>query len=70
MPTLRSLKMRMDRAWRKQSKLEARLGPNWRRPKGMRRRTYDKLFAAVLACEELREAALGAYAARLVGLRF
>ena len=60
----------MDRAWRKQSKLEARLGPNWRRPKGMRQRTYDKLFAAVLACEEVREAELGAYAARLVALGF
>jgi hypothetical protein len=59
----------MDRAWRKQSKLEARLRPNWQRPKGMRRRTYDKLYTAVLACEEVREAALEAFAARLVGLR-
>lgn len=58
----------LDRAWRKQSKLEARLGPNWRRPKGMRRRTYDKLFGAALACEELREAALNAYAEKLAGL--
>ena len=55
----------MGRAWRKQSKLEARLGPNWRRPKGMRLRTYERLFTALLDCEERREAALCAYALRL-----
>lgn len=49
----------LDRAWRTQSRLEARLGKHWSRPKGMRLQTYERLFAAVLTCEEQREAALG-----------
>ena len=59
----------MGRAWRKQSKLEARLGPNWQRPKGMRLRTYELLFTTLLECEEARDAALCAFAQKLVGLR-
>ena len=55
----------LARAWRTQSHLEARLGDHWSRPKGMRLRTYERLFAAVLACEEKREGALAVLVERL-----
>lgn len=55
----------LARTWRKQSRLEARLGDHWSRPKGMRLRTYERLFAAVLACEEKREGALAVLVERL-----
>lgn len=58
----------LDRMWRKQSKIEARLGEHWRRPKGMRRRTYDRLWGELMACEERRELALEQFVARFVGL--
>lgn len=57
----------LDRLWRRQHKIEKRLGDHWRRPKGMRRRTYDRLFAELLACEEQRDAAFAILAARLLG---
>lgn len=57
----------LARLWRKQSKIEARLGDYWRRPKGMRRRTYDLLVAALVHYEELRETALGALIVDLFG---
>ena len=53
------------RSWRKQSKLEARLGPNWRRPKGMHRATRERLLEAIWQCEEVREDALMAYMERM-----
>jgi hypothetical protein len=37
----------LDSMWRKHQKIERRLGEHWRRPKGMRHRTYDRLMAAV-----------------------
>ena len=46
------------RAWRKQSKIEARLGEHWGRPKGMRYYTYDRLINALQDCEERRDVAL------------
>ena len=55
----------LGRMWRKQSRLEARLGDFWQRPKGMRLRTYDKLMAALVECESRREQAFGEMAARL-----
>lgn len=55
----------LDRLWRRQGKIEKRLGANWQRPKGMRLRTYDRLFAELLDCEERRDAAL---ADAMVGL--
>jgi hypothetical protein len=58
----------LGRAWRKQSRLEARLGDHWTRPKGMRLRTYQRLFKAVIECEQKREDALAVFAARLFGL--
>jgi hypothetical protein len=48
----------MDRAWRKQRKVEARLGPDWAKPKGMHATTYKRLFAVIMDCEEQREIAL------------
>ena len=45
----------IDRTWRRQSKLETRLGLHWKRPKGMHRATRDRLIAEIHACEELRE---------------
>ncbi len=45
----------LDRLWRQQQKIEARLGENWRRPKGMRQATYDRLFGRLLDCEERRD---------------
>ena len=33
----------LDRMWRRQSKIEARLGENWQRPKGTRQHTCERL---------------------------
>jgi hypothetical protein len=55
----------LDRTWRKQQRLEAKLGEYWRRPKGMRQRTYERLLDGVRDCEERREAAFCVAAARL-----
>lgn len=55
----------MARMWRKQSRLEARLGDHWTRPKGMRQRTYQRLFDAMLDCEQRREMAFDELARRL-----
>jgi hypothetical protein len=55
----------LDRTWRKQQRLEAKLGENWRRPKGMRQRTYERLVNGVTDCEERREQAFCMAAQRL-----
>lgn len=52
------------RAWRRQSKLEARLGDNWQRPKGMHHRTHLRLIEAIAACQQQRDGALAALVAR------
>ena len=57
----------MDRTWRKQCKLEARLGDNWTRPKGMRHSTHERLIDALCDCEERRDAACAGLVARLFG---
>lgn len=49
------------RTWRKQAKAEAKLGPEWERPKGMHEATHERLLSVIWGCEERREAALGAY---------
>jgi len=56
----------MNRMWRKQSKIEARLGDHWNRPKGMRQQTYKRLFEAAVDCEERREQAFAELALRLL----
>jgi hypothetical protein len=58
----------LDRMWRKQAKIETRLGDNWTRPKGMRRRTYDGLVDALVDCEDRRNEAFCAMAIRLFGV--
>ena len=57
----------LDRTWRKQSKLEARLGENWRRPKGMRHHTYDRIMDLLGDCEYRRDVAFCDLAARMMG---
>jgi len=59
---------RLDALWRRQAKIENRLGEHWQRPKGMRLRTYDRLMAALVDCEERRDAAFATVAARLLAL--
>lgn len=54
----------LDRTWRKQAKIERRLGEHCQRPKGMHRATYERLTAAIMECEERREAGLVAFIAR------
>lgn len=48
-------------AWRKQRKAEAKLGPHWRRPKGMHHTTRERLLAVIFECESRREDALAGY---------
>ena len=55
----------LDRMWRKQSKLEAQLCEYWRRPKGMRHRTFQALLDRLHDCEVRRDAAFVETAARL-----
>lgn len=50
-----------DRTWRKQAKAEAKLGPNWERPKGMHDATRERLLSVIWDCEERRDAALAGY---------
>ena len=57
----------LDRMWRKQAKLEARLDDDWQRPKGMRRHTYERLVDRLEECEERRDAAFCETAMRLFG---
>ena len=59
---------RLDTLWRKQAKIENRLGEHWRRPEGMRQRTYDRLLATLIDCEERREEAFALAASQLFGL--
>lgn len=55
----------IGRSWRRQQRLEARLGPYGARPKRMHRATYERLRAAVWACEEQREDEIARVLARL-----
>ena len=50
-----------DRTWRKQAKAEAKLGPNWARPKGMHATTRERLLSIIWACEERRDADLSQF---------
>ena len=53
------------RAWRKQLKVEQRLGEDWERPKGMHQTTYDRLLDVLERCEVVKEGALIAALGRL-----
>ena len=54
----------LARMWRKQAKIEGRLGENWGRPKGMRRNTYETLMAVLFDCEERRDLVLSDFVQR------
>ncbi len=58
----------LDRLWRRQHKIENRLAPNWQRPKGMRQRTYARLWSGLMDCEARREEALAVFVALLTGM--
>jgi hypothetical protein len=55
----------VQRTWRKQAKLEQRLGPEWEKPKGMHWKTYDGIVDAINACEDRRSVSLFAMLNRL-----
>lgn len=57
----------LGRLWAKQTKLEARLGSDYERPKGMRQRTYERLSNEIAACEQQRDKAFSLFAMRFVG---
>jgi hypothetical protein len=46
------------RAWLRQGKAEARLGPEGERPKGMHQATYERLWRVIDECEEIKDFAL------------
>lgn len=55
------------RSWRVQRKIEARIGQNLQRPKGMRLATFQRLQLKLYASMESRYAALDVSTARLMG---
>lgn len=52
------------RLWRIQQKAEAKLGPNWTRPKGMHATTHDRLMSVILGCERRRDDELALFMLR------
>lgn len=57
----------LDRLWRKQRKLEAKLGEGYRRPKGMHQRTYERVIERIGQVEEAKEDAFCLHAMALFG---
>ncbi len=58
----------LQRTWLKQRKLEARLGDDWQRPKGMRHATYERLLDRLHDCEARRDMAFCERVGRLFGI--
>lgn len=56
----------LDRACRKQQKLEALLTEDGTKPKGMRWRTFEHIYARIEQAEEVKEAAMIPQLARLL----
>ena len=56
----------LSRMWRKQANAEAKLGPNWTRPKGMHDATRARLLSVIWDCVERRDAALAGHLAVLL----
>lgn len=54
----------LDRAWRRQHKIEQRLGDGWQRPKGMHKTTHERLLDVIAECEERRDAGLATFMQR------
>ena len=59
----------MARAWRKQRRIEARLGGRYARPRGMHEATWAKLLSQIDQCEGRRLRALHALALTLPSLK-
>jgi hypothetical protein len=59
----------IGRVWRKQDKVERRLGEDWERPKGMHRATHERLLGILEKCETVRDYAL-VQALERMGLTF
>jgi hypothetical protein len=59
----------IGRLWRKQRKLEAKLGENYQRPKGMHARTYERIFAKIDEVEERKDTAFYLSALAFLGRR-
>lgn len=59
----------IGRLWRKQRKLEAKLGENHGKPKGMHSRTYQRIFAKIDEVEERKDAAFIRGALAFLGRR-
>src|SRR5579862_873928 len=53
----------MSRLWRKQRKLEGRLGESYQKPRWMRRRTYERIWAQINDVEERKDHAFCLHAA-------
>ena len=56
----------LGRTWRRQAKLEAQLGPDWSRPKGMHDATRERLLSEIWDCAQRRDAAVGQFLDRLM----
>lgn len=54
----------LGRTWRRQNKLESRLGEDWKRPTGMRRATFESILSRIWDCEEQRDDAICHFLAR------
>lgn len=55
----------LARGWRRQAKLERRLGEDQVRPTGMRQATYDQILERIFECEDRRDAALTFFLSRM-----
>jgi hypothetical protein len=55
----------MARTWRAQRRIEERVGEGWQRPKGMRRRTYERLLDGLEDCRQRRDEAFFMAAGKL-----
>lgn len=51
----------LGRSWRAQRKLEARLGDDWDRPKGMHEATRKRIVDRIVHCEAAREMVFASY---------
>ena len=57
----------IDRSWRIQRKIEARIGERWQRPKGMHLSTYNSLTNTLFHCQSYRDHQIEIMAKRMFG---
>ena len=57
----------LDRLWRKQRKLEAKLGENQQRPRGMHQGIYEGILEQIEVVEDQKDAAFCLRAMALFG---